>query len=322
MFPGSINLSLAHIPGGIYAATGARIIPVHHSHPGNLTDAPSWWGDEGCTTVQIALSRCRSGRGDIIQMLPGHLETLAVADSWSNLAATGVTVRAPDYGPPATIRWTAAGATLLMDQADFVIDGGPNRNLRLEMAGDLGSTTALTVAAPITGSAARCKIVRTWGSLAVDANQLVTDAVTLGAGADYFQLAGNMWIGQAGGVITSAVTVSAAGCDYLSITDNHLEAEIATAATGVLLDLDAGAILHNQILRNVLWNKTALSVYVIDGHASSTGLIDYNLFIADTSGTAPGSAAIAGCDAMYFGHENFCVTAPVKSAIICPPVDA
>jgi hypothetical protein len=269
------------------------------------------------TTVNSALGQCRSGRGDTVVILEGHDESIATADAWSNLVAgTNIIGRGNIWGNAPTFTWTAAAGTILADVANVTITG-----CRFLMAGALASTTALTVTVGLPVTAAGFKFVGNYVNNGVDANQLTTDAITLSGGADQCTIASNHIEAYATAVIATAIKTSAAGADDLNIINNLISAEVTTAATGVLIDIDAGAILRNNIIGNRLFNQTASSKYVIDGHASSTGIIDGNLFLVGDGATGPASLGIVGCDAMRTGL-NYCSTAVVASAILCPAADA
>jgi len=269
------------------------------------------------TTVNAALGQCRSGRGDTVIILEGHTESISAADAWSNLVAgTNIIGRGNIWGNAPTFTWTAAAGTILADVSNVTITG-----CRFLMAGALGSTTALTTTVGIPITAAGFKFVGNYINNGVDADQLATDTFTLSAAADQCTIANNHIEAYAGAEISTVIKTSAAGADDLHIVNNIIAAPVVTAATGVLIDIDAGAILRNYILGNRLLNSTASSKYVIDGHASSTGVIDGNLFLVGDGATGPASLGIVGCDAMRTGL-NYCSSAAVASAILCPAADS
>jgi len=271
------------IPGFVFARTGAKIIPVHHSGPGNLSDAPAWYAEDGRTTIQAALDLCRSGRGDVVQLLPGHTETISGADAWSNLGTkTGVTIRGPGFGPPATITWATATTTALMDAADFVIDGGPNRGIILQMEPTTGS---VNVAAPITVSAARCKILNTRQFFGTDANNKVTIGITTTAGADYFEYSGNHAIGATAAECTTFLQI--VGADGLRMFNNVIEG--ATSAVGVgIVRFATTASLNIWLENNTYINRKALSTCAVTGLAGVSGVSRNEHFAyLDTSSLTP-----------------------------------
>lgn len=270
------------LPGLLYANSGAKIIPVHHSGPGNLDDAPAWFSEEGRTTVQAALSLCRTGRGDIIQLLPGHTETVTAADAWSNLAATGVTILGPQFGPPATITWSAATTTVLFDTSGLVIDGGPKRNITLNM--DPGSGT-VNVAAPITISATYCGIRNCRIRMGTDSNSKVTVGILLTDAADDCHLVNNQIYGATAAEATTLVDI--AGADRLYMADNTIQGATSSTTVGVVR-FKTTAATNIVLVRNFYANRKASSVHAVTGVASVTGYSYNELFhMLDDSATVP-----------------------------------
>lgn len=308
-FPAGVRL------GGVTVLPGGSNVHYVRSTGAADYDPPELTGRIH-TTINSALGQCRASRGDTVVLLEGHTETISAADSWSNLVA-GTHIIGRGWGTMRpTFTWSAAAGTILGDVANVRIE-----NCIFNMAGSLSSTTALTVTVGIPVTAAGFQFIGNEVCVAVDADQLTTDAFTLSAAADNCTFAGNYIYGRALGEITSVIKASAAGADDLHILNNVISASVATAATGVLIDIDAGAILRTLIIGNTLENATASSKYVIDGHASSTGILDKNLFLVGDGGTGPASLGIVGCDAMRTGL-NYCSSAVVASAILCPAADS
>lgn len=285
--------------GAIFAPTGGRVIFVHSSLP-SLSELPAGMHEFGRNSVQNALSLCRDGRGDVIQLLPGHAESIT-ADSWSNLAATGVTVKGPPVGVPATFTWTVTGSTLLMDVADFSIDGGRED-------GDYGiimnlspAAGTVTVTAPITASAARCSIKRCQIRTAFDATHLATTCITAATAVD-FVLKGNYIYGITGEPTLVFKTTGA--CSRLRIIGNHIQTPIVTAASGVLIDISNAAFTGIQINGNLLDNSTSAAKYVLKPHATSRGEVSFNRVRVDDTATAATALGATTYTTLLGFHEN------------------
>jgi len=267
-------------------------------------------------SINTALSQCVAGRGDKIVVLPGHTETHADSgDAWSNVKA-GVTVMGlGGVTNRPTVTFNHANAQLDIDVANFRIEG-----MRFKCAGPAGGT-ALTVANPFNVTAAGFQFVNNECEVGIDADQLCTDMIKLSADADDCLIQGNYVFGATAAEITSVVTTTGA-VDRLKIIGNVMTAAVATAATGVLLDLDNAAILDNLILNNHLANKTASSKYVIDPHATSTGFVHGNVYYVNDGATGPASLGFATFTTTYRFGINHCVTADSASAILCPAADS
>lgn len=314
-------MGVTSFPGGIFAPNvmgGA--LPGKVFWVGNRSDLPAGNGtdpDHPCSTVNAALAKCVANRGDTVYVLPGHAESISAADAWSNLVAGTQIIGLGNANVRPTFTWTDAAGTILANVANVRI-----QNCRFLMAGGLALTAALTVTVGIPVTAAGFQFVGNEVNVGVDADQLCTDAFTLSAAADDCRFEDNNIWGGILAEITSVITTSAAGADRLKIINNTISASVVTAATGVLLDLDAGALVDNDIIGNRLHNTTASSKFVIDPHATSTGLVDGNKYFTGDGGTAPASSAFATYTTTYKFGLNYCVTAAGVSAIISPAVDA
>jgi len=311
---------------GMMAAFGAPFIPTEFIGTGgkifwvgNRSGLPAGDGskpDYPLSTINAALAKCSSGRGDIVYILPGHAENISAADAWSSLVAGTKIIGLGTGNERPTFTWTAAAGTVLFDVANVLL-----QNCRLLMAGALDSTTALTVTVGIPVTASGCTLRGCYLNIGVDSDQLTTDAITLSADADQFTLEGNWIEAYAGAVITTVLKTTAGGANDLRVLNNVITAEVATAATGVLLDLDAGALLRTQIIGNHLHNQTANAKYVMDLHASSTGIIDGNRYYVGDGATGPASLGSPVWGLSKIGL-NYCVTAVDVSGILCPAADS
>jgi|GEM_PF-3057368 len=137
--------------GNLAAATSLKesMVPGNGSSP----DEPlaTLFGANGA----MAKLQNRKNVGDIIYVLPGHVESVAVADAASATgSASGFSVIGLGSGTnrPA-FNWTASTSTWLLDTSGVELS-----NLVLNLCGNT-ATGALTVATPITVSAAGCRIV-------------------------------------------------------------------------------------------------------------------------------------------------------------------
>lgn len=265
-------------------------------------------------SVAKALTYCVASRGDVIYVLQGHTENLAVASSWPLVA--GVKIIGRGSGPDRPVfTFSAAASTVLVNKANVTI-----ANCRFLAAGPAG-TTALTVATAFVVSAAGFNFLKNDVEVGIDADQLCTNFITTTAGAKDMTLASNNIHGGVGSVITTVLTTTGA-TDRLKILDNVIVAEVATAATGILLDLSNAAMIENHIVGNLLGNNTTSAKFVIKPHASSTGFVDANRYFTGDGATAPAVSAWTTFTTNYKHGQNYCVTAVSVSAILCPAADA
>lgn len=244
------------------------------------------------STLNAGLAECRSGMGDIVYVLPGHVENVSSAAYLSSLVA-GTRILGIGYGTNRpTLTWTTATSTILMNKADTVFD-----NFIMEMAGPPASTTALSVAAPITISAAGCQLSNCKIRTSVDADQLATIPITTTDAADDLVLSGLQMFGDTTGESTTFIQVL--GCDRLIMTDCFLSGATSSTTVGVMR-LAATAALHVYVNRCIFLNRKASSVHAVTGVASTTGAVNDSRFgILDNATLAgwvtPGNIQFFGC---------------------------
>lgn len=230
------------------------------------------------TTLNSALGQCRSGRYDTVIALPGSAENISAADQMSNLVAgTQIVSLVPQA---ASLTWSAAGSTFLLDVDNVALAG-----FALNMAGSLTSSTALTVAAPMTITGAGCKLLNNRCNFAVDADQLATIGITTTAAADDLELTGNQFWGDTAGEVTTFFDII--GCDRLKMWNNHFAG--ATSAVGVgIVRFATTASLNIDLRHNAYINRKAASTAAVTGLAGVSGVSFNELFhYLDNLSTTP-----------------------------------
>ena len=128
-------------------------------------------------TLNAALAECRSGYGDTVVVLPGHVENISGANQMTNLVAGTRIIGLGAGTSRPTFTWTVAGSTWLFNVANVELV-----NCILNM--DPGAGVTATVAAPITVSAAGCSIVGCQMRMGSDATALTTIGITTTAAGD------------------------------------------------------------------------------------------------------------------------------------------
>jgi len=266
-------------------------------------------------TVDAALAQCVSGRGDFVYILPGYTETVSAADAWSSLGTkTAVSIVGLGTGMNRpTFTYSAAAATILMDAANLAI-----RNCIFYMAGATGSSTALTVAAPITVSAAGCAITDCYIHFGVDADQLVTIGITTTAAADNFEFKRNQCYGATAAACTSFLYL--VGADWCQIWDNTIIGGTSSVNVGVVRFITTASI-GIDFRRNAFMNITASSVHAVTQMAGVLGQVqDCNFGILNDSGLAGWVPAGAGdgpqlfnCRTANLAGEAGGITTPVST---------
>ncbi len=242
------------------------------------------------TTLNAGLAQCKSGHGDTVFMLPGHVENISSADQMSNLVAGTRIVGLGSGTLRPKLTWSAAAATFLLDVANVVL-----MNCILNMSPDSGT---VTVAAPITISAAGCAILGCQIRTSVDANSLSTIPLTTTAAADDFLFQGNEVYGATAGECTTALQL--VGADRAKILDNTFSLATSAAAVGCIRFLTT-ASLDVKMFRNVVRNNKASSSQAITGLAGCSGEVDDLLMVVLSDATAALTGAFSTPASFVFG---------------------
>ncbi len=270
------------------------------------------------TTVDKALNQCQSGRGDFVYVLPGYTETISTADQWSSLGTkTGVTVVGLGKGNNRpTFTYSAAAATILMDAANFAI-----QNCIILMAGALASTTALTVTAPITVSAAGCEISDCDINYGVDADQGVTIGITTTAAADNFSFKRNYCFCDvtAGSTLTTSF-MYLVGADYCQIHDNVIDGATSATTVGSVRFITTASV-GISFRRNIIVNKKAASIHAVTQMDGVLGnCADNGYGILDNATLAGWVPASAGNGPQHF--RDYTANLAAEEGALMTPVSA
>ncbi len=230
------------------------------------------------TDVNTALLQCVDGRGDVIYLLPGYTESIAAANAWSGLTATDVTIIGMGRGTNRpTLTWTTATSTVLFNKANFRI-----HNCQLLLAGPLTASGSLTVAAPITISAAGCGIFDCdiwWG---FDATHIVTIGITTTAAADNLKFNRNFCFAETAAAPTTTF-LRLTGTDYLEIDGTFIIGPGSSTSIGPVQMLTT-ASLKAKITNSLFQSTTASSTISFTSMAGCTGMVDKCAFGVLTAG--------------------------------------
>jgi hypothetical protein len=256
-------------PGMMLVPGGGFTHYVHSSGAAGLDLLPSGMASPSPgsfeTTINAALAKCRSNRGDTVAVLPGHTESVSSADYFSGLGTkTGVSVVGMGYGTNRpTLTWTVAGSTMLFDAAGFRLS-----NFNLNLAGAHAAGSALTVAAPITVSASGCGINNCnilWG---FDADQIVGTGILVSA-ADYFTFHDNWALSNIAAAPTTTF-MQVVDSDFLRMHRTTIQGS-ASATTVGPLQFVTTASLGIDLQYCVIRNQLASSIHAVTGMAANTG---------------------------------------------------
>ena len=237
-------------------------------------------------SIASAMKLCKANRGDVIDVLEGHTESLAIADSIPVVAGVKIIGRGGDGVRP-KLTWTAAASSLLLNKAGVIL-----KNLDLLLCPDAGG--GVTVAAPITISAAGCGIIGGSMRMSTDATTLCTIGVTTTAAADDLTIAIPRVYGATAGTPTTGFQF--VGADRLNLIGTSISMATSAVGVGVIRFLTTASLdiqVYDCVFRNNLANSTA----AVTGMAGVTGEADFILM----SVLSGGAAAWGTVASMQFG---------------------
>lgn len=260
------------------------------------------------STTAAALTKVRSGRGDVIAYLDGHAENVS-STFLSGLPAGTKFVGLGEGSLRPQFTFNAAGSTLAVNAANVTFE-----NLMF-VAGANGVTKAINVTAD------RFTMRGCEFNVAAGTNLHTLIACELGAGAHNAQIVGNVFDGIVGEPITDGILIAAA-VNKPCIAYNLMQFASATGTTASLIRATAAA-LRTYIGWNVLNNLVAASDYgIVIGDVALTGVIEYNR-IGVLTNDAPASHGISlGTAAVPVLFENYVTTNPKFSGAIAPTADS
>jgi hypothetical protein len=290
--------------GPVVMEPGSRVAAYVRS-TGAVSDEDPIVATNLVTTLGAGLARCRSGKNDVVFVLPGHAENVTSATLANLVPGTRVIGCGRGSNRP-NFRWTATTSQFVMNDADCVF---MNMIFRCEGA---------VVVKAFAVTAADCAIIGCdidVGSTA--ATNLSTIGVSVEAGADRFLLANNYIHGVALATPTTVVAVSGV-CDGAAIVDNKLYAATSAAAIGVI-HISAAAT-NLEISRNLCWNKLAASTACFSTtSAISTGVVSDNYGRCETD-TTQANVFLFTSGSLLSPFQNFATDKPILSGLLSPVV--
>lgn len=257
-------------------------------------------------TLSAALASAVPGRGDIIVVLPGHTENVAVSTYLSTLAAGTKVIGVGQGSARPTFTFTAAGSRWTVAAANCMFS-----NLILSGAGGV----AVTIGFDIT--AAGCAFLGCEFVTSATSTSRFDNVMRLSAGADDFLFVGNRMRGAdaANGVVDNILvnaTVARA-----TFRQNHMALGVTVATVGLIRF--AAIATDVLVADNYLWSRLATSSTILDFDAAATGLAVNNR-AAIMSDQAAGTGFTVGTTGFRFA-ENYVTGVVTTSGYLSPAAD-
>lgn len=290
--------------GPVVMEPGARVAAYVRS-TGAVSDEDPVVATNLVTTLAAGLARCRSGKNDVVFVLPGHVETVTATTLTGLVAGTRVIGCGRGSNRP-TFTWGATTSQFVMNKADVVF-------LNCIFACN-GAVVVKAFAITAADNAIMgCDI--DVGSVA--STNLSTIGISIEAGADRFELRQNYIHSVALATPTTVVAVSGVQ-DGATILDNKIYA--ATSAAGVGVVHISAASTNLDIGRNLFWQKLAASTACFSTtSAISTGFL-YNNFGRCETDTTQANVFLLTSGSLISPFNNYATDKPILSGLLSPVV--
>ena len=259
-------------------------------------------------------------QGDMVIIGQGHTENITAANTFSgsSVNTSTITLKAGTryigqgtgtYRP--TFTWTAAASAWNLTVANTTIE-----NCNLFLAGAHAAGSALTVAAPITVSAAGCKLLNNRMFFGFDADQIVTIGITTTAAADDFWFNGNYCRAEVAAA-TGTTFMQLVGADFMQMNGNYISGASSAVGVGIVRFLTT-ASLGISWDSNQIQNQLAASASAVTGLAGCTGMVTNCTWgILDNATkagfTTPANLQFGNCFTVNDNGENGAAMTPVSA---------
>lgn len=294
-------------PYGILLPPGANVAAYVRSTGVQSTDN-AFIATNLVPTLAQGLARARANLGDFVIVLPGHVENVSDATTFSNALLAGTKIVGVGRGSNMpTFTWSVATAQWLVAVNDVMIAG-------LHLVTGTGNNTVLPITVTGNDFGFYYNDFETGGP---SSNSATAFSIT-GTAARY-DISGNIWRNQVFGN-TAVMLVSSTGANGRIADNEFMTASVTT--TGAISV--TGAAVNLKILRNVINNFTAASVAGINlANVAISGQCAYNtITVLNTGGAVSGTTGITIGAAVTMGFfQNFVVNDVAKSGLLMPTVD-
>lgn len=303
-------------PFGTWVPPGARVA----AYVGPQSESTDTYSNSGLlvSTLTAGLARCRSGKGDIVFVLPGHTETISTTTYLATLVSGTQVIGCAPFGtslmPTFTFSGTTNTSTWTINVANTTWQG-----LRFNFNGADSIDTPIIVTAA--GTTFENNVVLMGSDTTLDCDV----GITVSTGADFFSLNQNYFYTTGTAVNTNSVLVSAA-VDSFCALDNVFMVP-ATSTNGILALGASSVVLTNlNVGRNRLVNKSTGSAGIIMTDQAHTGMI-YDNYVnltssqtSTTNGIGVGILAAGATNCLVQMFNNYVAdgsTKGVTGSLVC-----
>jgi hypothetical protein len=286
---------LSNFPKGFPNGVALRNVPVAMPHPGKVFWVSSTAGSNGnrgtyeqpFSTIDYAVGRCRANKGDIIFVMPGHVETVTAAGGL-DLDVAGIVLIGLGNGNlrPQINFTTAVGADMNVSAANITMV-----NFRFT-----GGIDALT--GPIDVNASDFELV---DIITEDVTGQATDFIVTDANASRLRISG--WQHRGASAAGADTAISMVGGDDIVIEDFSLYGNFAVAGIENVTTAMNRVRIGGGTTPSYIWTENAADV-AITMVAATTGSIGPNINIMLQDNAANITEAVVGAACQFYQPIN------------------
>lgn len=305
-------MARSNFPNGFADGLSVRGVPLLNAYPGKVfwVNNSTVVGDGAVAgsnsnpgtyqrpfaSIDYAVGKCTANRGDIIVVMPGHVETVTAAGGL-DLDVAGVAIIGLGTGTKrAQINFTTATT------ADMDVDAANITLINLLFTGGIDA-----LAGPIDINASDCSLINCEYR---DVTGQATDVIIADANADRLLIENYFHNGAAAAGANSAIALI--GMDNPVIRNFKLVGNFAVSA----IDCRTTAVVDLDIASGYIWTKNAADLCIKDTITGSTGKIGPNLYLMLTDNAANITEAVTGATFHMFDDVYVCNSVNEKAMLI------
>ncbi|TXH51512.1 MAG: hypothetical protein E6Q97_18275 [Desulfurellales bacterium] len=264
------STQMTNFPAGFAQGVNVRGMPLLSAYPGKVYWVSSVIGSDGnrgtfdrpFATIDYAVGRCAANKGDIIMVMPGHVETVSAAGGLA-LDVAGIAIVGMGTGSlrPTVNFTTVVGADMNVDAANITI-------MNMLFTGGIDALTG-----PIDVNAADFTFI---GCETRDVTGQATDFIVTDANASRFLISNWKHLGAAAAGADTAISI--VGGDDWAIENFNIYGNFAVGAIENVTTAANRARIGGGTEPSYIWTENAADI-AITMAAASTGWIGPNINI-------------------------------------------
>lgn len=296
-------MNISNYPGGFAGGVAIRETPIEIPHPGKVfwvnnsgvLAASGVGGSDGnpgtytkpFASIDYAIGRCTAGRGDVIYVMPGHVETIGAASA-VDFDVDGVTLIGLGRGSAQPrFDFTATAGTVVVDADNVAIH---NMNFHANVSAVAIGLSVITLATDLVVD--QCVF---------DVEATTTDefliSVNFGVGCNNFLVQNSVFDMGLGGAATGIKLVGATAGG--TIRGNRMVGDYSQACIAGITTLSTEIYIEENLLFNGGSGNVG-AVEVIEMLTGTTGVVRRNTIFCNVATIAAATVA----DTMAFS-ENY-----------------